>query len=268
MGKSVKNGHYLTGNCYHTSDNHSRSVFDKLSLGTSAYFATAFIAGLAKNRQLALAGVFDRETWADKSLNVLRLIEDCGGRFHIDGLDNITKIKEPVVFISNHMSMLESMVFPGLIASKRAVTFVVKHSLVTHPLFGPIMKARNPITVERKDPIVDFKKVMAEGTENLHRNISVVIFPQSQRMTDFIPEQFNSLGIKLAKKAKVQIVPVAIKTDFWKNGKLIKDIGAINRKLPIHIEFGEPIAIEGAGKNEHQDVIEFITSRLQKWKMD
>jgi 1-acyl-sn-glycerol-3-phosphate acyltransferase len=268
MEKLAKNGPYLLGNSYHTSNNHTRSVFDKLSLGTSAYFATEFIAGLAKNRQMALAGVFDRETWADKSLNVLRLIEDCGGRFYIDGLDNITKIKEPVVFISNHMSMLESMVFPGLIASKRPVTFVVKQSLVTHPLFGPILNARNPITVERKDPIVDFKKVMAEGTENLHKNTSVVIFPQSQRMINFIPEQFNTLGIKLAKKAKVPIVPIAIKTDFWKNGKVIKDIGGINRKLPIHIEFGEPIAIEGAGKNEHQAVIDFITSRLQQWKMD
>lgn len=268
MEKLAKNRHYLLGNSYQTSDNHSRSVFDKLSFGTSAYFAAAFIAGLAKNRQLALAGVFDRQTWAEKSLNVLSLIEDCGGRFYIDGLDNITKSKEPVVFISNHMSMLESMVFPGLIASRRPVTFVVKQSLVTHPLFGPIMNARKPIAVERKDPIVDFKKVIAKGTENLQNNTSVVIFPQSQRMVDFKPEQFNTLGIKLAKTAKAPIVPIAIKTDFWKNGKLIKDIGAINRKLPIHIEFGEAMAIEGTGKKEHQAVIDFITSRLQKWKID
>ena len=71
MEKLAKNRHYLLGNSYQTSDNHSRSVFDKLSFGTSAYFAAAFIAGLAKNRQLALAGVFDRQTWAEKSLNVL-----------------------------------------------------------------------------------------------------------------------------------------------------------------------------------------------------
>ena len=60
----------------------------------------------------------------------------------------------------------------------------------------------------------------------------MVIFPQSQRTLEFDPEHFNKLGIKLAKKAEAHIVPVALKTDFWKNGRLFKDIGALDRQLP------------------------------------
>ena len=221
---------------------------------------------LVGNRRLAVAGKFDTNTWASRSMDIFKHVESCGGKFHIEGLENIDNTSEPVVFISNHMSILETMVFPGIIACRREVTFVVKQSLVSHPLFGPVMRARKPITVERKDPIADFKKVMNEGEENLKMGISVVIFPQSKRAIDFVPEHFNTLGIKLAKKAGAKIVPVAIKTDCWKNGSLVKDIGSIDRKLPIYMKFGKPMAVEGAGKSEHQKVIDFISGNLNNWQ--
>jgi len=257
---------YITSNSYHTDNNFPRALLDKMSLGTSAYFAVRFVSQLVGNRRLAMANNFDTQMWASRSMDIFKLTEACGGRYHIEGLDNINKTNEPVVLIGNHMGMLETMIFPGLIASRREVTFVVKDSLVSHPLFGPVMRARNPITVERKDPMADFKKVMNDGVKNLNENISVVVFPQSQRKVEFIPAEFNSLGIKLAKKAKVPVVPVAIKTDFWKNGKMFKDIGWIDRKLPIYIKFGEPFLIDGPGKTEHQNVIDFITENLDKWK--
>ena len=259
------NNDYIKANNYHTDDNHARSFFDKMSMGTPTYFVWGFFRILFRNRKLAKAGKFDTSSWANASLDVLKLIEACGGKFHIEGLDNISKSNDPVVIISNHMSMLESMIFPGLIASKREVTFVVKQSLTRHRLFGPVMRARNPIAVDRQDPIVDFKKVINDGFENLKNNVSVVIFPQSHRMVEFDPKQFNSLGIKLAIKAEVPVIPVAIKTDYWKNGKLLKDLGSLDRNLPIHIHFGEPFVVEGAGKKEHQMVIDFITDHLNKW---
>ena len=255
----------LSADSYHTKTESPRAFFDIISMGTSVYFNFHFVLKLLKYRRMAKAGEYDTQKWVKGSLSILKLIEKCGGRFHIDGLNNIDKIKEPVVFISNHMSTLETMIFPGLIASRRDVTFVVKTSLVTHPIFGPVMKARNPITVERQDPIADFKKVMKDGVDNLDKKVSIVIFPQSKRTVEFEPQKFNKLGIKLAKKASVQIVPVAIKTDFWKNGKLMKDIGKIDRKTPIHIKFGEPIKIEGQGNKEHLMVMDFIKKNLKKW---
>lgn len=256
---------FITTDSYHTDSNHPRAILDKLSFGTSLYFGPKFLNMLWGNRSLALANKFDTQTWAARSMDIFGLVEDCGGKFHIEGLNNISSVTEPAVFVSNHMSMLESMIFPGLIAHMREVTFVVKKSLTTHKLFGPTMVARKPITVERKDPISDFKAVMEQGAENLANGISVVIFPQSRRMVEFDPKQFNTLGIKLAKKAKVKIIPVAIKTDFWTNGRLVKDIGKLKRSSPIHIKFGEPFMVEGPGKKEHQKVIDFIEGSLREW---
>jgi len=60
----------------------------------------------------------------------MQFLERTGGRFHITGMENINKSAGPVLFISNHMSTLETMILPCIIAPHREVTFVVKDSLV------------------------------------------------------------------------------------------------------------------------------------------
>jgi 1-acyl-sn-glycerol-3-phosphate acyltransferase len=60
-------------------------------------------------------------------------------------------------------------------------------------------------------------------------------------------------------------MPVAVKTDFWGNGRYLKDLGVINRSKPIHIVFGQPFSIQGTGKDEHKQVIDFIISHLREW---
>ena len=175
------------------------------------------------------------------------------------------EIAGPVVYISNHMSTLETMVFPGLIAPFRDLTFVVKDSLVKHPFFGHVMRSRNPIVVGRSNSREDLMTVLNKGMELLAHGISIVIFPQSTRNVVFKPSEFNSLGVKLAGRARVPIVPVAIKTDFWKNGRMVKELGPIDRSKPIYIEFGEPMSVKSSGKEENERIIDFISSRLKSW---
>lgn len=256
---------FFIGSSYDTPDDKRRMLMDRLFLNTRWYFVGGYIQEIIKSRSLAIKGCYDKKAWSESSYRVFKLIEGCGGRFHLRGLDNLRFCQGPVVFISNHMSTLETFIFPSIIAPLMDVTFVVKESLVKHPLFGPVMQSRNPIVVSRNNPRDDFKTVMAQGKELLSKGTSVVIFPQSTRTVEFIPEEFNTLGIKLAKAAGVQVVPVAIKTDFWENGKYLKDLGAINRSKPIHMVFGQPFFINGNGKDEHKQIIDFIASNLRKW---
>jgi len=164
------------------------------------------------------------------------------------------------------MSTLETMILPCIIAPYRELTFVVKESLVKHPLFGDVMRSRNPVVVGRTDPRKDLEAVMKGGMDLLSMGSSIVIFPQSTRSLEFKPEEFNSLGVKLAKRAGVMVVPVALKTDFWGNGKWIKELGKLDSSRPIHIKFGEPFHITGSGKEENQKIIDFIKSSLEDWK--
>ena len=248
---------FFTGNSYDTPDDKRRLLLDRVFLNTRWYFVGGYVGEIIRTRSIALKGLYDRKVWAESSYRVFKLIEDIGGRFHVRGLDNLRSCRAPLVIISNHMSTLETLSFPCIIAPFLEVTFVVKDNLVRHPLFGPIMRARDPIVVKRENPREDFQTVMTRGKELLAGGTSVIIFPQSTRSAEFIPEEFNSLGIKLAKAAGVQVMPVAVKTDFWGNGKYLKDLGAINRSKPIHMVFGQPFSIQGTGKDESQEGYRF-----------
>lgn len=256
---------YFNSGTYHTPVKERLSPGDWLKRNR-LYFTIKYAFIVFKTRKQAKRKLYDTKAWADSSYYIFRFIEKSGGQFHITGMENITREPGPVLFISNHMSTLETMVFPGLIAPLRDVTFVVKDSLVRHPLFGDVMSSRDPIIVGRSDPRKDLEAVMNGGMERLAKGISIVIFPQSTRSLEFKPEEFNSLGVKLAKKAGVPVVPVAIKTDFWGNGKLIKELGPIDSKKKIHIRFGEPFSIKGPGKEENQKIIDFIQASLAEWK--
>jgi 1-acyl-sn-glycerol-3-phosphate acyltransferase len=256
---------YFDSYNYDTQLKTSRGFLNWVLEDNWLYFLSRYMLLVIRTRREALENVYGKKEWADSSFEIFRFIEKIGGIFHITGMENIAKSKEPVVFISNHISTLETMIFPGLIAPHRDVTFIVKDSLVNHPLFGPVMRSREPVIVGRTDPRKDFETVMTEGIDLLSRGISIVVFPQSTRSDVFRPGEFNSIGVKLAKKAGVNIVPVAIKTDFWGNGKLIKEIGPLNHLKPIMIKFGEPFPVKGNGREENQKIIDFIIGNLKDW---
>jgi 1-acyl-sn-glycerol-3-phosphate acyltransferase len=242
-----------------------RSLWDKIIHCNRIYFTIKYAGVVFRSRKEAIRGIYDTKAWADSSFYIFKFIEKAGGDFRISGMENISKEPDPVLFIGNHMSTLETMVLPGIIAPHREVTFVVKESLVRHPLFGHVMRSRDPIVVGRTDPRKDFEVVMTKGMELLSKGISIVIFPQSTRSVEFYPEEFNSLGVKLAKKAGVNVVPVALRTDFWGQGKVIKELGPLDSKKPIYIKFGEPFPVNGPGKEENQKIIDFIKEALKTW---
>lgn len=255
----------LAGNEYHTPETAPRLLLDRLLFNTRFAFLSQYIGIILETRSAAKRGIYDTQAWVDSSHKIFSLIEGCGGRFHITGIDNIRNQKSPVLFLSNHMSTLETMIFPGLIQPLINITFVVKDALVRHWAFRDVMLSRKPIVLSRENPRQDLQIVLEQGEKLLASGMSIVIFPQSTRRVEFRPAEFNSLGTKLASRAGVKVIPVAIKTDFWGHGKVSKYLGPIDKSKPIHIAFGEPIAVSGNGKSEHQQVIDFIKSHLEVW---
>ena len=163
------------------------------------------------------------------------------------------------------MSTLETFVLPCIIQPYRDVTFIVKRELIEYPVFKHVMIHRDPIVVGRVNPRDDLKAVLEGGEERLGRNISIIVFPQTTRKVEFDTKQFNTIGVKLAKRAGVPVVPFALKTNAWGNGKRIKEFGKIDPTRPIHICFGEPLTVSGGGREEHEFIIQFVTSKLKEW---
>lgn len=204
--------------------------------------------------------------WSEDSLSFRRACEACGLRFEIQNLDAFANLPGPCVIVANHMSTLETFILPGLLVPIKPAIFVLKRSLTTYPVFSRVVNAVSPIVVDRVNPREDFKIVMEEGVDRLEKGMSVIVFPQTTRTAGLNRATFNSIGVKLAKKAGVPILPLALKTDAWAVGTLFKDYGPIHPERPVHFAFGDPLYIRGAGKNEHEEVMEFIHWKLAGWK--
>ena len=231
-----------------------------------AFFYSKILGIVYRASKLAKKGLYDNQRWIESSITTVRSLESAGGRFDFQGLDVVRRLKSACVFIGNHMSILETFVLPCLIQPYRDVTFVVKESLITYPFFGHVMRSRNPVVVGRDNPREDLKTVFEEGQRRLEANISIVIFPQTTRSVEFDPKKFNTLGVKLAKRCNVPVVPFALKTDAWGLGRRLKDFGPIRPEKTVHIHFGEPMPVKGSGKEEHNAVVAFIERNLAAWR--
>jgi len=233
----------------------------------SALFYPKMVGIVLRSSRLARLGRYDKFAWARSSEAVVGCLEASGCRIHVDGLAHLAPLDRPCVFIGNHMSTLETFALPSILLPRCGnLTFVVKRSLTEYPFFKHVMLSRNPVVVDRSNPRDDLKAVMAQGADRLASGFSIVIFPQHTRTIAFDAEQFNSIGIKLAARTGVPVVPLALQTSAWSPGRHLKDYGPIIPSRPIHFAFGAPFMVAGKGNEEHQRVIRFIQEHLEKWR--
>lgn len=256
---------FFNVNSYNTPLTRRASLAAKIFPGVSLTFYAQMIDIIVHASGLARKGQLNDELWAEHSLRILKALENVGIKVHIAGINHIASTPGPVVFVGNHMSVLETFVLPAVILPYKPVTFVVKQSLIDYPVFKHIMRTRNPIVVGRQNAREDLTQVLHQGEERLKTGLSVVVFPQSTRTVEFSREKFNTLGIKLAKRANVAIVPVAIKTDTWGNGKWLKDFGPIDVNKDVYMEFSAPLQVEARGQETHEQILSFIANRLSAW---
>jgi len=212
-------------------------------------------------------GSYGPREWVKASYRIVSALERVGVRLTIENLSAFKDLASPAVFIGNHMSTLETFVLPWIIRPHRPLTFVVKRELLTYPLFGKIMAAIRPVAVDRSHPRRDLAALLTEGKSRLEEGISLVIFPQTTRSRVFQPEHFNSIGVKLARRAGVPVIPLALKTDAWGTGKRLKDFGRIDPSLPVRFSFGAPLEATGNGREEQREIIRFIEEHLSRWKI-
>lgn len=253
---AIREGEYRT-------DTAGVSLLSKMSPSLCFYRQMAVIVTRSSSR--AKHARYGTAEWAGSSLEILRALESVGVEIGITGINHFMRLDSPCVFVGNHMSTLETFVLPAVIAPIRDVTFVVKQSLIDYPVFRHVMRSRDPVTVGRTNPRDDLKAVLEGGAERLRAGRSVIIFPQTTRALAFDPKTFNTIGLKLAKKAGAPVIPIALKTDAWGNGKHLKDFGRIDPSKKVRFAFGEPLLIKDRGVEEHNRIIEFISGKLREW---
>lgn len=251
---------------YRTPESNKTSLLFKLMFRSRWYFYFINFAVFIRCGLCAAKGKLDKKMQIYYSNLNLLLIEKCGGRIQIDGLEHLKALEgTPVVLIGNHMSLLETAVFHAIAREYIDFSFIIKESLLRVPFFRHIMIAMKAVPVGRTNPREDLKTVLVEGKKVLEEGRCIIVFPQATRAASFEPEKFNTIGIKLAKSAGVKVVPFALKTDFLGIGRRFRDLGPVHPEKVVHFEFAPAMEITGNGQEQHKAIIDFIQSRFDEW---
>ena len=205
--------------------------------------------------------------WGPNGVEVLRAVERTGGRVAVEGFDRLRGAALPAVFVSNHVSSLETYLVAPLLLSFTTFTYVLKKSLLDYPVLGRVIRALDPVPIGRKSPMEDLRDVLTHGTETLRGGRSVLVFPQGTRQRLFDPATFNSIGAKLARRAGVPVVPLCLATDFLRIGEWQRDLFAtVHPESTVRVACGEPVAPDVPQAEVQRRCLDFITSTLARWE--
>ncbi len=237
-----------------------------MTLLTALRYDFTIIRLCTKCTVLELFGRFNYEKWAELTFASIAFAEKIGGRVIFEGFKERAGYDAPVVYVSNHMSTLETMILPVTLLSFNHISIVLKDSLARMPLVGKAFARIGSIGVTRTNPRADLQTVLKVGAERLRNGRSVLLFPEGTRQDHFDPAGFNSLGSKLAQRCGVPVVPIAVKTDFLQKGHFIRDFGMVDAARPIHIACGPLLAPELGAREMHRHCVEFIGEKLRQWQ--
>lgn len=211
-------------------------------------------------------GRLTTDLWAHYCFRCVQKAERYGMDVFFDGWENRQKHDGPVIYLANHMSTLETVLLPFVLLTYGPFNVVVKQSLSHLPFLEKAAAHMGLIPVGRKNPREDLMQMFTLGKERVEQGNSILIFAQGTRQKVFSRKHWSSIGSKLAEKAGVPVVPIALQTDCEptrEGGGPFKDFGPVDTSLPIRFRCG-PV-ITGSSREMQQASYDWIAAQLKEW---
>jgi 1-acyl-sn-glycerol-3-phosphate acyltransferase len=200
-------------------------------------------------------------TWSRINLWGLRVF--CGLSVRVEGTENIPK--ESCLVLAKHQSAWETLALISLIPGPKS--WVMKRELLNVPFLGWMIKAFQPIAINRKSGRKAIDQIIEQGTDRLNQGKKVFIFPEGTRVAPGEKKRYAIGGAMLAEKSGYPILPVALNSGvFWRR----RDI----RKYPgiVDVRIGPLIQSQGRKASDlNQEVehwIEKTVSELPNGRQD
>ena len=160
---------------------------------------------------LALLRLFDRDPAHYRTGRWLRRLgmamtrANPAWRIEISG-ETIDNPRHPYVVVSNHQSNAD---VPIISCLPWEMKWVAKAELFKVPLVGWLMRLAGDIPVDRKDKR-SRAQVLVDARQYLRDACSVMFFPEGTRSRDGRVHRFSNGAFRLAIKAQVPVLPLAI----------------------------------------------------------
>jgi 1-acyl-sn-glycerol-3-phosphate acyltransferase len=172
------------------------------------------------------------------------------------GAENIPP-EGSVLFVSNHQGNFDIPILLGYIDKPKA--FIAKIELLKLPLIRTWMIHLKCVFMDRSD-IRQSLKVINQAAEHLKEGYSMVIFPEGTRSKNKTLGEFKPGSLKLALKAGVPIVPVAIQGSY----KIMEQNGFMIKPAHVAITIFDPIPTTGLTKEQATDLPERVRKIIEQ----
>lgn len=179
-----------------------------------------------------------------------------GMKIEIHGIENIPK-NEPVIFISNHQSMMDIKLSLAVIPVN--FSFISKDTVFHVPILGAYMTASGHIPIQRTDDRKAYATLLT-AINKLTAKKSLVVFPEGTRSEDGSLGAFKR-GISLIiLKSGRRVVPMAI----CGSNQFMPKRGWLSHpeKRYVKICFGKPLSFNDS-RTDREYTIQ-VTNRLQE----
>ena len=169
-------------------------------------------------------------------------------KINVSGLEKIPA--EPVLFVSNHQSFADIPIFVAAI--DRQIGFIAKYELSKIPLFGNWIKAVRSVFIHRGAGRESLKAI-EEATELLNKGYTLGVFAEGTRSRGPNIQEFKKGSLRLAVKAGVKVVPVAI------NGSYVSyEKNAYPTPCTVEFVIMDPIDTIGLSRHEGSNLAETV----------
>ncbi|MDL1891357.1 1-acyl-sn-glycerol-3-phosphate acyltransferase [Sphingobacteriales bacterium CHB3] len=217
---------------------------------------------------LAFIRVFDRDPvryrtgrWF-RRLGVAMTRVNPAWQLHISG-ETITDPRRPFVVVSNHQSHAD---IPLISHLPWEMKWLAKVELFGLPVVGWMLKLAGDIPVDRKDKRQGVA-VLSMAGNYLKQKCSVMFFPEGTRSPDGRVHSFNEGAFRLAIKAGVPILPLAVEGSrncLPKNGWVFGPPGDIQLKVLPPVETTGLIASDTGELTER--IRQMIIRQIAEWR--
>lgn len=136
-----------------------------------------------------------------------KLLRHIGVTLTVEGCENLPDPAQPVMFVSNHQSYMDIPVLLSGLDFPRPL--LAKKQLGGIPMFSKWMKLLGCLFVERDD-VRSSMDALREGEALLKNGQSLIVCPEGTRSKSDQMGEFKSGAVRMAYKAGVPVVPIAI----------------------------------------------------------
>lgn len=160
----------------------------------------------------------------------------------------------PRIFVANHLSWFDITALASFLPWPK---FVAKAELFKVPVFGQAIRAAGMIEIQRENRKAAFDSYKIAGAK-IQQGISIVVFPEGTRGTDYSIRQLKKGPFILAVAAGVPIVPIILHgtMEITPKHKVTVRPGVID----VHLL--EPVPTAGLGYDDRDQLMATVRERM------